>query len=65
MNTYLQKLSKPAAKNKTTVGSSGPSSLTTGALPSSYRRASEGGANLYVKGAKNKIEPGHEKNNEI
>lgn len=53
------------AKEKVAGGSSGPSSLNTGALPASYRRASEGGANLYMKGRKNASGPGVEKTNEI
>lgn len=36
-------------KIKPTGGSSGPSSLSAGSLPGSLRRASEGGANLYMK----------------
>lgn len=52
-------------QEKTLGGSSGPSSLTTDPLPAAYRRASEGGANLYKNGPKNKIISGLEKNNEI
>ncbi|XP_063912856.1 J domain-containing protein isoform X1 [Zophobas morio] len=43
-------------------GSSGPSSLTAGVTPTAYRRASEGGPNLYMKLANKKAA---EKNNEI
>lgn len=53
------------AKEKAAGGSSGPSSLNAGALPASYRRASEGGANLYMKGRKNASGSAAEKTNEI
>ncbi|XP_044263130.1 J domain-containing protein isoform X1 [Tribolium madens] len=43
-------------------GSSGPSSLTAGIPSTAYRRASEGGPNLYMKLASKKAA---EKNNEI
>ncbi|KAJ3619426.1 hypothetical protein MTP99_005110 [Tenebrio molitor] len=43
-------------------GSSGPSSLSAGGTPAAYRRASEGGPNLYMKLASKKAA---EKNNEI
>ncbi|XP_030756749.1 J domain-containing protein-like isoform X2 [Sitophilus oryzae] len=48
----------PSKTKKSDVhsGGSGPSSLTVGGSPGSYRRASEGGANLFLKTRKNKPE---------
>ncbi|KAG5881333.1 hypothetical protein JTB14_020583 [Gonioctena quinquepunctata] len=49
---YVQKSPKKQ-KVKATGGSSGPSSLNTAAISAAFRRASEGGANLFIKGRKN------------
>ncbi|KAF7283399.1 hypothetical protein GWI33_000691 [Rhynchophorus ferrugineus] len=46
-----------AKKSDPHSGGSGPSSLTVGGSPGSYRRASEGGANLFIKSRKNINKP--------
>ncbi|RZC35036.1 hypothetical protein BDFB_004051 [Asbolus verrucosus] len=53
---------KTSEKTLPSGGSSGPSSLTAGVAPTAFRRASEGGPNLYMKLASKKAA---EKNNEI
>ncbi|XP_066146838.1 J domain-containing protein isoform X1 [Euwallacea fornicatus] len=46
-------------------GGSGPSSLTVAGSPGSYRRASEGGAHLLLKGRKGGNKAGEEKSHQI
>lgn len=64
---FSQNVQAPLVKKQDKIASenSGPSSLTVEALPAAYRRASEGGANLYMKGRKNKMSALLDKKNEI
>ncbi|CAG9772638.1 unnamed protein product [Ceutorhynchus assimilis] len=59
------KIKKAAEATETRAsGGSGPSSLSVGGSPGSFRRASEGGANLLMKTRKNINNPS-EKSNQI